>query len=55
MTETKNSNMLNPEEILIEKDIKSTDDKSGESKSPTGGVLDLHYKAFGGKNSQIYP
>ena len=55
MTEQNNSNLLNPEELIVEKEIKSTGDTSGDSKSPKGTGLDLHYKAFGGKNSQIYP
>ena len=55
MTEQTNSNLLNPEELLVEKEITTTDDKSGESKSPQGGALDLHYKVYGGTNSQIYP
>ena len=55
MTEQHNSNLLNPEELLIEKEIPSTDDKSGDSKSPQGSALDLHYKVYGGTNSQIYP
>ena len=53
MTEQTNSNLLNPEELLVEKRSTATDDKSGESKSHQGGALDLHYKVYGEKNSQI--
>ena len=55
MTEQNNSNLLNPEELIVEKEIKSTGDTSGDSKSPKGTALDLHYKVYGGTSSQIYP
>ena len=57
MVDQTNSNLLNPEELIVEKETKSTEEneKSGESKSPKGGALDLHYKAYGGKKGQIYP
>jgi len=53
MVEQLNSNLLNPEELIVDKEAKSTEEKSGDSKSPKGSALDLQYKVYGEKDGEI--